>query len=139
MIIDVRKQRARGVTEDEFSYDYAPDESLCAVPLFNFEGPVSVKGDFRINDDDTVDVHVEIRFRLTGSCSYCLEPAAADIEYEYDALFVPYESDDDYPYEKDRVEVDLAVNDAILFSQPQVILCRVGCRGIEVINEENEE
>ncbi|MCD8206178.1 MAG: DUF177 domain-containing protein [Clostridia bacterium] len=137
MTIDVRKQRALGAEEGEFSYETVPDEGMCLVPLFSFDGPVSVRGSFSIGDDDTVDVHIEIKFRLSGSCSYCLEPAVADIEFEYDALFVPYESDDDYPYDGKRADITPAVNDAILFSQPQVILCKEGCEGIEI--NENEK
>ncbi len=139
MIIEVRKLNSRNKYYGEFSYEYDAPASLIAVPLFEFAGPVKVDGSYAINEDDSVDVALTVRFRLTGSCSYCLEHAEKDISYNYDALFCAEDDADGYRYNGISADITPAVNDAILFSQPSVILCREGCKGIDLNNDKIKE
>lgn len=132
MIIEVRKLNALKKYEGDFSFDYNAPETLVAVPLFNFVGAVKVEGSYVINEDDSVDISLRLKFRLAGSCSYCLEHTEKDIEYSYDALFDTKESDDAYVYNGINLDLTAAINDAILFSQPSIILCKDGCKGIDL-------
>ncbi len=134
MVIDVSKLLAKGEYEGDFSYDFEAGQDLVLVPLFHFDGPVHIEGSFCIYEDNSIDVLINLKFRLKGQCSYCLEDAQKDIEYEYRACFVTEESDDDYTYDGRAADITLAVNDAILFSQPSVILCRDDCKGIGLEN-----
>ena len=132
MIIEVRKLNALKKYEGVFSFEYDAPKTLIIVPLFDFVGTVKVEGSYVINEDDSVDVSFTIRFRLSGSCSYCLERAEKDIEYSYDALFETTESNDAYVYNGINLDLTAAINDAILFSQPSIILCKDGCKGIDL-------
>ncbi len=133
MIIEVRKLNTQKKYSGVFSYGYNAPKSLIAVPTFDFADAVKVEGDYLINEDDSLELRFKVKFKLKGSCSYCLEPAEAEIEFEYEALFSPYDEEVDY-YSYNGITADItpAVNDAILFSQPSVILCKEGCKGIDL-------
>ncbi len=132
MIIEVRKLNALKKYSGEFSFDYDAPKTLVAVPLFDFDGAVKVEGNYVINEDDSVDVSLTVKFRLSGSCSYCLEHAEKDIEFTYDALFVTEDDGESYCYDGIKLDLTAAINDAILFSQPSIILCKDGCKGIDL-------
>ena len=132
MIIEVRKLNALKKYSGDFSFEYQAPKSLVAVPLFDFDGAVKVEGSYVISEDDSVDVSITVKFRLSGSCSYCLEHAEKDIEYSYDAVFATEERDDAYIYNGINLDLTAAINDAILFSQPSIILRKDGCKGIDL-------
>ncbi len=132
MIIEVRKLNAQKQYQGQMSFTYQAPENLVAVPTFSFQGPVQVTCDYVIHEDDCVDVTICVEFTLIGNCSYCTEPASKTVRFSYDALFVPEQSDDDYSYNGIRADITTAVNDAILFGQPSVILCKEDCKGINL-------
>lgn len=135
MKIEVKKLISRGEYNGDFSYEVEAGEEACIIPLCKIAGKVRVSGDFEIFDDDSVRVNLKLSYRLEGQCSYCLEPAAKDVEYESEIYFVPERDSDDYVYDGINIDLSVAVNDAILFSQPQVLLCREGCTGIDFKNK----
>jgi len=100
------------------------------------EGEVKVTGSYEIFEDDYGKIDVEvtliISYLLKGQCSYCLSDAQKRIEYETTVLFVPEHSDDDYYYDGNKINLKTAVDDAILMSQPQILLCKEDCEGIDV-------
>lgn len=135
MEIQVRKSNSLKKYSGDFVYDYTPPEGSCLVPLCAIAGTVKVEGSFEIYEDGGVGVNLTVRYRIEGQCSYCLEPAAADIEFNYDVLFLTRDDGENYVYDGIRVDLKPAVDDAILFSQPNVVLCREGCTGIEINNK----
>jgi uncharacterized metal-binding protein YceD (DUF177 family) len=134
MKLQVKKLNALKKYTGDFKYEYHPSADLVSVPLCHFDGAVIVEGNYEIYDDDTVDVSFRLKYRLVGQCSYCLNDASKDIDESFDVLYVPYEDDDNYSYDGINVDLTHAVDDAILFSQPNVILCRDDCQGIDIIN-----
>lgn len=101
----------------------APSDKLI-LPLAEVEGDVRVEGEYEIYDDDSVGVTLKLVYALKGRCSYCLEDARAQVSYSYEALFVTDDSDDDnYRYDGVRLDLRPAVEDAFVFSQPEVLLC----------------
>jgi uncharacterized metal-binding protein YceD (DUF177 family) len=133
MKIQVKKLNALNKYTGDFNYEYHPAAELINIPLCHFDGPVKVEGSYEIYDDDSVGVSFVLKYRIVGQCSYCLSDAAKDIEESFDVLFVPHEEDDDnYSYDGINVDLTHAVDDAILFSQPNVLLCRDDCQGIEI-------
>ncbi len=135
MEIDVRKLCAKGEYTGGFSYDYEASDDECLIPLCKIDGTVKVFGNFEIYDDDSVGVTFTVKYKLSGSCSYCLNPAEKSVEFQSDVLFVTNSDDENYIYDGRRVDLVPAVHDAILISQPEILLCKEGCEGIDVIKK----
>lgn len=132
MEIDISKYLARGEFTGNFGFNYSPEQELCIIPLCNIEGDVKVSGPFEIYDDDCVGINLKIVYLIVGKCSYCLSDAQKLIEFESEVLYVPEKNDDDYFYDGRKVNLKTAVDEAILISQPSIILCKDGCEGIVV-------
>lgn len=135
MEIEVRKLNALKKYEGNFAFDYEPPADMCLIPLCNLEGKVKVEGSYVIYDDDCVGVTLNLTYKIVGKCSYCLNDAQKGIKYEGDILYVTEEDDENYIYDGIKINLKTAVDDAILISQPNVLLCREGCTGIDVTNK----
>lgn len=135
MKIEVRKLNALGKFTGDFGYSVQPSADMCLIPLCRIVGAVEVKGGYEIYEDDSVGVNFTVKFRIEGQCSYCLCDAFKEIEQAYDVLFVPEDDPENYTYDGISIDLTTAVNDAILFSQPNILLCRDDCTGIDVNNK----
>lgn len=132
MVLEIKKLMARAAYTGEFSFEYQPPQESVLVPLCRIEGGVKVTGEYEIFENDEVEVTLKVSYLLVGSCSYCLADAQKRVEYETDALFVTDKDDcDNYVYDGNRLDLSTAVNDALLFSQPKVLLCKEDCKGVE--------
>ncbi len=133
MIIEIKRLTAKGKYEGDFSFEFTPSEDKLLVPMCRFDGPVKVEGSYEIYEDDSVGVDFTLKYVLDGQCSYCLESARKEVSYSTEVLFVTDKNDDDnYYYDGVKIDLNVAVNDAVLFSQPEVLLCKEGCRGIKI-------
>lgn len=133
MIIEVKKLIAQKKYEGKFEYDYVPPQDKVLLPLCGFDGAVKVQGSYVIYDDDTVGVKFSVSYHLKGQCSYCLEAAYQCIDFSSDVLYVLDKEDaDNYYYDGVRIDLKTAVDDALLISQPEVLLCKEGCDGIKI-------
>lgn len=135
MKIDIRNLNAKKQYSGEFSFDYSPSKELCIVPLCEIEGDVKVRGSYEIYEDNAVGVLFTIEYLLVGQCSYCLTATKKQITFESDILYVCKQDNDDYYYDGNKIDLTTAVNDAILTSQPNVILCGDDCSGIDITNK----
>lgn len=132
MIIEVRKLLTKGKYEGTFAFDFVPEKDKILVPLSSID-KVDVEGKYEIYDDDSVGVTFTLKYNLKGQCSYCLADAEQAIEYSTEVLFVTEKNDcDNYVYDGVKVDLKVAVDDALLFSQPAVLLCKEGCEGIKI-------
>ncbi len=133
MVIDIRKMAAKGKYEGDFSFEFTPAAEKLLLPLCAFVGNAKIEGNYTLYEDDSVDVSFTLEYLIEGQCSYCLERAEKRVKYECDALFVTDKGDNDnYYYDGYRLDLSSAVNDALLFSQPEVLLCKEGCQGIKI-------
>jgi uncharacterized metal-binding protein YceD (DUF177 family) len=133
MIIEVKKLNARKEYEGTFSFDYTPPQDKVLLPLCSFDGDAKVEGDYIIYEDESVGVKFKITYKLKGQCSYCLEDAQKTVEFETDVLYVRDKEDlDNYYYDGIKIDLTTAVDDALLISQPDVLLCKEGCDGIKI-------
>lgn len=133
MIIAINKLLAKAQYEGEFSFEYEAPQTLVSVPLCRFDGAVSVYGKYEIYDDSSVGIDLRLRYTLKGQCSYCLGDAQKRVDYASEILFVTDKDDgDDYVYDGRNIDLTEAVDDALLFSQPAVLLCKEGCQGIKI-------
>ena len=132
MIIDVARLIALKKFNGGFSFEYDCPADLVILPSARIEGKVKVEGEYEIYEDDSVGVNLKISYLLAGQCSYCLESATKQVEYETDVLYLPEDDGENYSYNGLKINLTTAVNDAVLFSQPQILLCRPDCKGIEI-------
>ena len=61
MEIEVKKLIAAGKYTGNFDFEYTPGKDASIVPLCNVDG--------------LVRVNFTVEYKLSGQCSYCLEPA----------------------------------------------------------------
>ncbi|MDE7084389.1 MAG: DUF177 domain-containing protein [Clostridia bacterium] len=134
MILEIKKLMSRAAYTGDFSFEYQPPQDSIMIPLCRIEGGVTVSGEYEIFENDEVEVILKIRYTLVGQCSYCLADAVKEIEYTSDTLlFVTDKEDgDNYVYDGNRLDLSQAVKDALLFSQPEVLLCKEDCKGIKI-------
>lgn len=132
MKIEVRKLNAQKKYSGDFAFDYEPAVDACLVPLCGIDGKVRVEGNYEIYADDSVSVNFCVKFLIKGQCSYCLKETCKEINKDFEVLFVPENDPDNYNYDGITINLKTAVDDAILFSQPNVVLCRDDCTGIDV-------
>ncbi len=133
MVLEIRKLLARGAYTGDFTFELQPDGEYLLLPMCNIDGTVKVTGSYEIFDEGEVEVRFTLTYRLVGQCSYCLKDASCDIEYSAEALFVVDKDDgDNYRYNGNTLDLAPAVNDALLFSQPKVLLCSPDCEGIKL-------
>ena len=133
MIIEIKRLAAKGKYERECSFCFTPSEDKLLVPMCSINGEVGVEGSYEIYEDDSVGVKFMLRYVLKGQCSYCLESAKKAVEYSSEVLFVTDKDDgDNYYYDGVKIDLSSAINDALLFSQPEVLLCKEGCQGIKI-------
>ena len=131
MILEIKKLMARAAYKGDFSFSYAPSQDNLLLPLCRFDGEVAVTGSYEIFEDGEVEVALKLAYKLVGQCSYCLADAETEIGYSADVLFVTDSSDsDNYVYDGNRLDLTQAVVDALLFSQPKVLLCDSDCKGV---------
>ena len=135
MKIQVQKQIALKQYTGSFEFQFEPPEGTCLVPLCHIDGAVAVSGSFEIYDDDSVGVNLTVEYVISGQCSYCLNDARQTVKQDFDLLFVTEEDEDNYTYDGRVIDLTTAVTDAILFSQPNLILCKEDCGGIDVNNK----
>ena len=133
MVLEIRKLMAKGAYSGDFSFVFLPPQDSLIVPLCSFDGEVTVSGSYEIFDNDEVEVSFTLSYALAGQCSYCLADTRKQIEYKSDVLFVTDKNDlDNYVYDGNMLDLSKAVFDALLFSQPDVLLCNEDCKGIKI-------
>ncbi len=133
MILEIKKLLTKAEYSGDFSFEYQPPQDCVSIPLCHIEGSVKVSGSYEIFENDEVEVRLVLSYKLAGQCSYCLENAEKQIEYSTDVLFVTDADDrDNYVYDGYKLDLTGAVRDALLFSQPDVLLCKEDCKGIKI-------
>lgn len=124
MVLEIKRLLSKGEYSGNFSYEFLPQADSLLVPLCGVDGQVRVVGAYEVLDYGSVNVTFTLSYKLIGSCSYCLKEAVKEIEFSSDVLFVTDKDDlDNYYYDGNRLDLSKAVNDAMLFSQPSVLLC----------------
>ncbi len=127
MVLEIKRLLAKGEYRGKISYEFTPEKDVLLIPLCSFVGPVSVCGEYEIFDGGEVELEFEITYKLKGQCSYCLAEAEKVIKFSSEVLFVTDKDDlDNYYYDGVRLDLSKAISDALLISQPEVLLCK-GC------------
>lgn len=133
MVIDVRKKISEGRYSETLNFEFAADEKLLSIPYAKFFSPAKVELTYWILEDDSLEVQGKVSYCLEGLCSRCLKETKTSVQEEFKAYFVPAGKrvdEDDYEYERDRVDFSPCIEDTILFSMPFSLSCGENCEGI---------
>ena len=130
MIIDVRKLNAQKKYSGSMQFSYVAPEELLDIPFVKFANPVTVSFDYELYEDDSLEIHGQISYRLEGQCSRCLKDTAQDFVGEIDAYFQPKKDSEDYSYTNGVIHLEKAVDEAIMASLPFTLSCGEDCEGI---------
>ncbi len=82
-------------------------------------------------DITTVQFKGRVQVPWVGECRRCLGPASGSLDIEVHELFerAP-ESEDIYPLQADRLDLEPLARDAIFLELPQAPLCQAECQGL---------
>lgn len=129
MVIDVRKLNVQKRYVGDLEFEFDGDDTLIDIPFVRFASPVKVRARYEIFEDDSVEVKGKVFYTLEGLCSRCLKETSAQVETELDALFET-EQGEDYVYFGGKIDLSVAVRDAVLTGMPRVLSCGEACREI---------
>lgn len=130
MIVDIRKLNAQKLYSGNMEFEYNAPNGLIEIPFVNFKNAVKVQFDYELYEDNAFEIHGKVTFQLTGQCSRCLKETDMDVEGELDACFETKQNAEDYSYSNGIVNLEKAVNDAIMACMPYILCCKDGCQPI---------
>src|SRR5689334_23390873 len=80
---------------------------------------------------DGIVVRGEIAASWQGVCSRCLAPVSGEIEVHVDELFEPHAVEGEtYRLDRDELDLEPMLRDALTLELPLAPLCRETCRGL---------
>lgn len=133
MDLEIKKLIAKGKFKGEVEFDYEPPADICMIPLCRVTD-VKARAEYEIFDDDAVEITLHLSYKIVGQCSYCLKEAEKSVEFTHEATYLTEDDEENYVYDGFKLNMNTAVDDAILISQPNLLLCE-GCAGVD--NSEN--
>ncbi len=138
MLIDVRKLNAQKKYTGNMEFSYSAPEALIEIPFVKFAGDVKVVFEYELFEDDALEIHGKVYYRLEGQCSRCLKEAAEDIVGDLHALFELGENYEDYGYVNGIIHLENAVDDAVMASMPFTLSCGEDCKGLSWTETERD-
>ncbi|MBR2023984.1 MAG: hypothetical protein IJ996_05685 [Clostridia bacterium] len=135
MIIDVRKLNAQKQYHGSMEFSYSAPDNLIAIPYVKFAGPVEVRFEFELYEDDALEIKGTVKYVLEGQCSRCLKDARQEVIGELDALFEPSDNAEDYSYTRGVILLNQAVDESISASMPYILSCGEGCVALRYSDE----
>ncbi len=137
--MDIRKLNAQKQYTGEMEFSYPAPDTLIEIPFVKFGGAVQVRFSYELYEDNSLEIFGKVRYRLEGQCSRCLELTSQELEGELNAYFQEGKDVEDYGYTGGIVQLDTAIEDAILASMPFSLLCKEECKGIAWTEKTEEE
>ena len=138
MLIDIRKLNQQKKYSGSMEFGYSAPETFIEIPFVKFSAPVKVCFDYELYEDDSFEIRGTVRYVLTGQCSRCLKETSAVIEGELDAYFEQRKDYEDYGYTNGIVNLQKAVEDAIMASMPYTLNCEEECALISYRGESDQ-
>lgn len=128
MLIDLKKIRLEGKTEQDFSFDYKASNEILTIGAFKDDVLVNVTVKIY---NDFVNVAGEIAFTLKGNCTRCLTETENTFTLPFDEDFSKDGDDEEeYLYQGETIDLTKAVNDTIIINLPVSFLCSDDCPGL---------
>lgn len=133
MNIDIRKLNAQKKYSGTMEFEYEAPETLIEIPFVKFVGPVKIEFDYELFEDDSLEIHGTVSYRIEGQCSRCLKDASQEVVGEINAYFENRKDYEDYGYTNGVIHLENAVEDAIMASMPFTLSCGEDCEGLSWI------
>lgn len=129
MLIDLKKIKSSGKTEENFFFEYSPKDIETGIPNTEIVCPVKINGTVYITGNRSAFVEAQVVFDIKGECTRCLNNTEktfiVDIKEE-----VSPDTEEGYKTNHDVIDLKEMVNDAILLNIPYNFLCKEDCKGI---------
>jgi uncharacterized protein len=81
---------------------------------------------------DLYDAHIIGTAQIEVDCHRCLKQFTHPVSLDFHATFADEPSEDDWPIEKNDIDVEEPIRQEILFLLPAQIICSPDCKGIEI-------
>lgn len=138
MRINLKDIRLSGKSEEEFSFDFSPEENLCDIPNVTLVLPIRVKGTVTLTGRTSCYVEADISYALKGECTTCLKEIEKNYNVEYAREF-SMDDEDGCVVKADSIDLDKSVSDEVVLSIPISFTCEDGCELPSGINSENND
>ncbi len=139
MVIDIRKLNAQKKYVGEMEFEHSVPDTFIEIPFVVFDGPVKVKFEYELFEDNALEICGTVRYRLKGECSRCLQPAEQEIVGELIACFEDRKDYVDYGYTNGIIYLQNAVEDAVMASMPFALSCGEKCEGLSWTEKTDEQ
>ncbi len=128
MFLDLKELKRKGVSSQDFFFEYTPTEELVNIPETVIVSPVKISGTVTLTDEHSAFVDGEVNFVLSGECTRCLTKTerAYLFGFEENCGIEDY----GYPVVNDKIDLEKIVNDTIIMNIPITFLCKEDCKGI---------
>lgn len=131
MIIDIKSIRQKGLDEEDFSFEYTPDDGILSLPDAKFFKPCEVSAKCEVYPGKAY-VSGVVKFFIKASCSRCLAPATYEGSVEYDEEFLPkgQAESEETSYTKDKIDLKPLIEQIIMTNTPFAVYCKPDCKGL---------
>ncbi len=127
MLLDL--QRAVDGVKYDFDFSIDIDTSIYDGREVKALTPLTVEG-YYIVQDDVVNVIVDITVDVESKCDRCLKKVTINHTAELDVLYDKIGEDGTYLYQGYTIDLKDAVNEALTFTFPSLLLCKEDCKGL---------
>ncbi len=118
---------------DDIKYDFSfvvdVDKSIYDGRDVEANTALSVEG-YYIVQDDVVTVVADMDVAVTTRCDRCLQPVTIEHTAGLDVIYDKKGEEGTYPYQGYTIDLQDAVNEALTFTFPSLVLCKADCKGL---------
>lgn len=133
MLLSIIKAKATEGSPVDFKVEINLDEKFVEDKNYKFLTPALVQGKMVFNNDK-LNINANVSFKLLAVCDKCAEQFEKQILFSFEEVFVDAtkaHNEEDYVIlNQTCVDLDKAVNDALLLNLPTKMLCKDSCKGL---------
>ena len=133
MLLSIVKAKATEGKPVDFKVEINLDGKFVEDKNYKFLTQALVKGQMIFNVDK-LDVKADVSFKLLAVCDKCGEQFEKQVSFSFEEVFVDSakaHNEEDYVIlNQTCVDLDKAVNDALLLNLPTRMLCKQNCKGL---------
>lgn len=133
MLLSIVKAKAAEGSKVDFSVEVNLDDKFVEDKKYKFLTPALVQGKMVFNVD-VLTIDATISFKLLAVCDKCGEEFEKELSFPFNEVFVDStksHNEEDYVIlNQTCVDLNKAVEDALLLSMPTKMVCKEDCKGL---------
>ena len=129
MILDLSRLKRKGKTEEEFFFEYYPENFSLSLPDSEIVMPVKTEGRITLTGERSALIEGEVVFTVKGNCTRCLKETEKVFAIEFSEV-CDEEAEGAYKVINDRINLVPIVEEIITLNTPVSFLCKEDCKGI---------